>query len=57
MRPPLARPLRRGRSTERSPLALAALILLLALLVAPEQPGRQAAICHRHIGVEACRVW
>ena len=36
---------------------MAALILLLALLLAPEQPGDQAAICHRHAGVEACRVW
>jgi hypothetical protein len=53
----VARRLRRGESAGAAPVALAAMILLLALLVAPEQPGRQAAICHRHIGVDACRVW
>jgi hypothetical protein len=39
------------------PLALAALLVALALLVAPEQPRDQEAICQRQAGVEACRVW
>ncbi len=39
------------------PLALAAVLLLLAVLLAPEQPGDQEAICQRHNGVAACRVW
>ena len=39
------------------PLALAAVLVGLAVLVAPEQPRDQEAICHRHAGVEACRVW
>jgi hypothetical protein len=39
------------------PLALAGVLLVLALLVAPEQPAHQEAICHRHNGVAACRVW
>lgn len=39
------------------PLALAGLLVALAVLVAPEQPRDQEAICHRHAGVEACRVW
>lgn len=38
-------------------LALAAVLVMLALLVAPEQPHFQEAICHRHNGVAACRVW
>ena len=36
---------------------LAVLLLLLAVLVAPERPQVQEAICQRHNGVEACRVW
>ncbi len=39
------------------PLTLAAILLLAALLVAPEQPLAQEAICQRHNGVAACRVW
>ena len=39
------------------PLALAAVLVAMAVLVAPEQPRDQEAICHRHAGVEACRVW
>ncbi len=39
------------------PLALAGLLVLLAVLLAPEQPRHQEAICQRHAGVEACRVW
>ncbi len=30
---------------------------LVALLLAPERPEAQEAICKRHAGVEACRVW
>ncbi|MBD2548454.1 hypothetical protein H6G65_02410 [Microcystis elabens FACHB-917] len=39
------------------PLLLAAGLVLGAVLLAPEQPRDQEAICHRHNGVEACRVW
>ena len=39
------------------PLALAAVLWCVALLVAPEQPRDQEAICQRHNGVAACRVW
>jgi len=39
------------------PLALAAVLLALAVLVAPERPADQEAICHRHNGAAACRVW
>jgi hypothetical protein len=40
-----------------APLALAGVLILTAALVAPEQPQDQAAICHRHNGPAACRVW
>ncbi len=39
------------------PAALAALLALAATVVAPESPQDQEAICQRHNGVEACRVW
>jgi len=39
------------------PLVLAALLVTVALLLAPERPEAQEAICKRHAGVEACRVW
>lgn len=39
------------------PLLLAAVLCVLALLVVPEHPQDQEAICQRHTGVEACRVW
>jgi hypothetical protein len=39
------------------PLVLVGLLVLLAVLVAPERPLDQAAICQRHAGPEACRVW
>jgi hypothetical protein len=39
------------------PAALAVVLLLVALVVAPERPQVQEAICQRHNGVEACRVW
>ncbi|MEA5442252.1 hypothetical protein [Cyanobium gracile] len=45
----------RARAT--TPLLLAVGLVLGAVLLAPEQPRDQEAICHRHNGVEACRVW
>lgn len=39
------------------PWLLAASLVLLAALVAPERPQDQEAICQRQAGVEACRVW
>ena len=39
------------------PLVLAALLVTVALVLAPERPEAQEAICQRHAGVEACRVW
>jgi hypothetical protein len=45
----------RARAT--TPLWLAIGLVLGAVLLAPEQPRDQEAICHRHNGVEACRVW
>jgi hypothetical protein len=32
-------------------------LLMLAALVAPEQPDRQQEICLRHNTAAACRVW
>ena len=40
-----------------APLILAGLLVLLAGLLAPERPADQAAICQRHAGAVACRVW
>ena len=39
------------------PLVLVGVLVLLAVLVAPERPLDQAAICQRHAGPVACRVW
>ena len=39
------------------PLLLVGVLVLLAVLVAPERPRDQAAICQRHAGPVACRVW
>ena len=39
------------------PALFAAVLLLVAVVAAPERPGDQAAICQRHNGVDACRVW
>lgn len=46
-----------GRAESGIPLLVAALLVGLAFVVAPEQPQAQEAICHRHSGVVACRVW
>jgi len=62
-RPPSCPPARRQRGTDRPPLAaatpllLATVLVLAAHLLAPERPWDQEAICQRHNGVEACRVW
>ena len=40
-----------------APVLLAAFLVTVALLLAPERPEAQEAICKRHAGVEACRVW
>ncbi len=45
------------RTRATTPLLLAVGLVLGAVLLAPEQPRDQEAICHRHNGVEACRVW
>jgi hypothetical protein len=64
--PPASRPLPGGdgsrlasmpRARTTTPLLLAIGLVLGAVLLAPEQPRDQEAICHRHNGVEACRVW
>jgi hypothetical protein len=39
------------------PGLLAGCMLTAALLAAPEAPQDQAAICQRHNGPVACRVW
>ncbi len=51
------RPLARNGSAAGAPLCVALLLLLVAMVVAPEQPHAQEAICHRHSGEVACRVW
>ncbi len=43
--------------TSTTAIGLALVLMLVAALVAPEQPGEQASICQRHNGVAACRVW
>ncbi|KAF0653523.1 hypothetical protein L107_08023 [Cyanobium sp. Copco_Reservoir_LC18] len=55
-----SRPLRRAPARHHraaAPLLLAVALVLGAVVLAPEQPLDQEAICHRHNGVEACRVW
>jgi hypothetical protein len=47
----------RSRARTAAPLVLAVGLVLGAVLLAPEQPHDQEAICHRHNGVAACRVW
>jgi hypothetical protein len=58
-RHPVGRELHRAPRDSRPaiPLALAAVLLMMALLVAPERPRDQEAICQRHNGEAACRVW
>ncbi len=57
---PPARPHRcagRPPLTACTPLLLATILVVAAHLLAPERPWDQEAICQRHNGVEACRVW
>jgi hypothetical protein len=49
--------LRRGAPSPLIPLLFTATLLLAAALVAPERPADQEAICQRHNGAAACRVW
>ena len=58
------RPLPAAAGTGRSrfepivaPLVLVLVLFGAAVLVAPEHPQDQAAICQRHNGADACRVW
>ena len=53
------RPMARGqgRAVPGVPLFVAFLLVIVAAVVAPEQPRDQEAICHRHSGEVACRVW
>jgi hypothetical protein len=54
----LRRPLLRNRVRARGlllPVVLA--LVLVAALLAPEQPRAQAEICVRHNGEAACRIW
>ncbi|MCP9799244.1 serine protease inhibitor [Synechococcus sp. RedBA-s] len=44
------------RSLGALPWLVVALVLTAAL-VAPEQPEQLAALCQRHSGPAACRVW
>ena len=48
--------LRRGASPGVA-LVLAAILVSVAAVVAPERPQDQEAICQRHSGEVACRVW
>ena len=59
LRRPVSSHRRLGLDWAGVPLAggLIAVLVLLALVVAPERPWDQEAICQRHAGVEACRVW
>ena len=57
MATPRRLPTARGQRRGASGLLLVAALLLLAVLMAPEQPLAQASICERHNGAAACRVW
>lgn len=59
-RPQTRRRLRVRRPRRWGDLAPALVVgglLTVALWIAPESPQDQAAICQRHNGVAACRVW
>jgi hypothetical protein len=45
------------RALALAPAVLVGGLLLAAVLLAPEQPRELAAICERHNGPIACRVW
>lgn len=63
VQPQLAARVRRlGDGAAASPpglptLLAVGLLVLLAATLAPERPQDQAAICQRHNGPVACRVW
>ena len=57
VRPKPRRPLAVEGGVAGAPLCVALLLLLVAVVVAPEQPHDQEAICQRHRGELACRVW
>jgi len=46
-----------ARTNGTVPLVLAVVLVAVALVVAPEQPNDQEAICQRQSGEAACRVW
>ena len=48
---------RRRRHAGLAPVLAVGMLLAAALWMAPEAPQDQAAICQRHNGVAACRVW
>ncbi|MBM5804172.1 MAG: serine protease inhibitor [Cyanobacteria bacterium K_DeepCast_35m_m2_155] len=52
-----AQGLPQGLGPAWAPALLAVLLASAAVLLAPEQPHDQAAICQRHNGAAACRVW
>jgi hypothetical protein len=56
VRPGRARSWSLPRSLGALPWLVVALVLMAAL-VAPEQPEQLAALCERHNGPAACRVW
>lgn len=56
VRPARGRPWSFPHAVAALPLLVVALVLAAAL-VAPEQPEQLAAICERHNGPAACRVW
>jgi hypothetical protein len=47
----------RGGARSGVPFCLVAVLVAAAMLVAPERPHDQEAICQRHRGEVACRVW
>ena len=56
-RPSVSRSRLQGSWGGWSPLVLVAVLLVTAFALAPETPQDQAAICQRHNGPAACRVW
>ena len=40
-----------------SPSIVAVVVLIAALVLAPDDPSSQASICERHHSSDACRVW
>jgi hypothetical protein len=56
VRPGRGRPCSFPHAVAVLPLLVVA-VVLTAALVAPEQPEQLGAICERHNGPAACRVW